>query len=71
MLSAAACNLFQNALGHLCEVVGLHGVLTASLCLGTEVCSVAEHLGQRDHSGDLLSTAYRLHGLDLPCASHP
>ena len=57
------------ALGQLDVVAGLHGVLTAALSAGTQVGSVAEHLGQGHHCIDLLSAGAHLVTLDLTTAA--
>ena len=46
----------------------LHGVLTTTLCLGTQVGCITEHLGQRNKCVDLLYTVSCIHTLDLTTA---
>ncbi len=41
-----------------------HGVVTTSLCLGTKVGRVAEHLGKRNISFNHLTAADVFHTLD-------
>jgi len=51
-LIALGHDLICNTLGNLLVISRLHGVLATALGLGTQVSSVTEHLGQRNHSGD-------------------
>src|SRR5690625_2482716 len=64
--AGTSCN---NLLGHggrnLSVGVEDHGVVSATLGLGTQVTNVAEHLGQRNQSLDSLDAGAVFHGVDL------
>src|SRR3712207_1504127 len=57
--------LGRDALGHLGIVIELHGERRSALGLAPDGSRVTEHLGERNHRPDDLSTAAGVHALNL------
>ena len=61
--AAVLHNAVRNVLGNLYIAVRLHYILSATLCLGTQVVGVAEHIRQRNKSLYLLGAVSVLKAL--------
>ena len=57
-------DLLLNALRYLLVLLEEHGVVTTTLCSGTKVCGVAEHLSKRNICLNHLAAADIFHTLD-------
>ena len=61
-------DLLSHILRYRLVLVKEHGVIAASLCLGTEICRISEHFGQRNESCHHLASADIFHTADSSAA---